>query len=134
MAKKKLPKEFIDNMFKPGQSGNPGGQTKGAMRIKKLSKEQFAEVVDLIIQGNLEELKALAQNPKATVLKQYVAKAVDEGMKRGDWGMLNSLLDRLIGKPKEDVQLSVLRRVVKKLDGSEVHYTNQLPGEEESDE
>jgi hypothetical protein len=119
--------------FKPGQSGNPGGRPSISPEEKKyrsLSRKQFSEMGSLIVTGNWEELQSVEKHPDSTVLEKLVAKVLLDAHKTGNWGVVNSLLDRLIGKPTENVQLSYLRRVVKKLDGSEVVYTNE-PKEEE---
>lgn len=90
--------------FAPGNNANPkgGGAISPETRaIRKVTLEHIEEVADLILDGNIEGLQALARDPKTSVLKVWLAKAAAEGIKRGDLHSLDSILNRVIGKPKE---------------------------------
>lgn len=95
--------------FEPGNKANPkgGGAISPITRaIRKITKEHLEDIADLILDSNLEGLKALASDPNASVLKVWIAKAAAEGIRKGDIYSLESLLNRLLGKPKERVELS----------------------------
>lgn len=111
--------------FPKGTSGNPGGQSKLVKKVKRLGKEQFAEMAELLLESDFDQIKKIAENAKSKMLKRWMAVNILEGFEKADWPMLDSILNRLIGKPKEDIQVTSLRKVVRKLDGTEIVYTNE---------
>lgn len=110
--------------WKPGQSGNPKGRPKLSdeeKKLRKLSKEQFKEIGDMIVNGKVEELFGIMEDPDATVLQKLVARGLQEAYEKGNWAVVNLLLDRLIGKVKEEVDVNLPRpTVVKFKDGLEI--------------
>jgi hypothetical protein len=119
--------------FPPGVSGNPSGRPKvpeSEKILRKLSREQFAGMAEMIVLGEWTMIAAMAENENETGLKRLIAQCLVKAHFRGDWLVVDKLLDRLIGKPKEDIEVTHFRRVVRKLDGTSVEYTTQ---EKESD-
>jgi hypothetical protein len=95
--------------WKPGQSGNPAGGPKDPPEIKKiknLTKIELIEVANLIIKGNLDELMDLKDNPDASVLQVMIAGVAIRVMKKGDMTALDILLNRLIGKVKDEIDIN----------------------------
>lgn len=94
------------NQWKPGQSGNPGGRPADPPELKKLrhlTKQELVEIGNLIIKGSVEELKLIAQNPKTTVIQAMIASVAWRAIKRGDTQALDGILNRMIGKVKDEV-------------------------------
>lgn len=90
--------------FAKGQVSNPlgGAALSPQVRaIRKITLDHIEEVADLILDGNLQKLKDLAGNPDTSVLKVWLAKAAAEGIRKGDLHSLESILNRVLGKPKE---------------------------------
>lgn len=95
--------------IKPGQVLNPiGGRAHSPEKkaLKKLTTEHLKEVADIILEGNLEKLKALVTDPNTSVLKVWIAKAAATAIQKGDINTLETILNRSIGKVKEKVDLS----------------------------
>jgi len=95
--------------IKKGMVLNPrGGQAHNAdvRRIRKLTASEIAEVMTLILDHNLEKLSALVKDPESSVLKVWIARIAIESLKKGDAYQLNVLLDRVIGKAKEKIELT----------------------------
>jgi|SRR5579859_3291368 len=95
--------------FKKGQSGNPlGGKLHDPeiRAIKKLTKEQLKEVGSLLLNYKLKELKALARSKEATIMQQMIASLAFRIIVKGDPVAFDKLLDRLIGKVKEEIEHS----------------------------
>jgi hypothetical protein len=94
-------------------------------RIRALTQEQVEEVGDLILMGNFEALKALKDDPSASVLKTAIAAVAMKIIKKGDAQALNVLLDRLVGKiPSRyeadiETKFEIVRRV-ESLDNQEI--------------
>lgn len=112
MAKLLPPKH---SRFKPGQSGNPlGGKLHNPelRAIKRLTAHEVAEIGTLIISKNLTKLRAIVKdakdNPdsKHSGLKSWIAMVAIKGISKGDAHALDVLLNRLVGKVKERIELT----------------------------
>lgn len=110
--------------FKPGQSGNPGGTSKvdrELMVIRKLSKEKFKDLANILISGTREDLERMLAKPDTTALTEMVIKVVLGIAERGDMTSLDRLLDRLIGKVKDEVDVNVVKpMIIERRNGTEV--------------
>lgn len=106
MARKLPP---VNTRFKKGQSGNPEGaraHNKDLKKIRNLTNEEFKEVASVILNKDcsLEDLKQMVvTEEKIPPLTRWIASVVGNGIKKGDSGALNVLLDRICGKVKEHV-------------------------------
>lgn len=108
MEPKKLPR---GRPFKKGNNANPrgaGALPPEARAIRKITIEHIQEIADLILQGNIEELKRLATDPATSVMKVWIAKAAVAGMTSGNLHSLEIILNRVMGRPRETVQISGL--------------------------
>ena len=96
--------------IRPGQVLNPLGQGAVSPRtraLRKITLEHIEEVADVILDGNIEKLKAMASDPATSVLKVWIAKAAATGIQKGDLQSLTTILDRVLGKPKERHDITV---------------------------
>lgn len=112
MAKKLPP---VHTQFKKGQSGNPLGaklHDPELKRIRKISNEMFQELVDLALSEDLSGLQKIIKDPKASALKVGVATSLVKAIQKGDWGTLERIVERLVGK--------VVVRVDHTTDGKEI--------------
>lgn len=112
MANPNPPKTF---QFKKGQSGNPlGGKLHNPelRAIKRLSRAEVAEIGTLIVSKNVTKLQAIVKdslkNPdsKHSALKAWMARIAIRGMAKGDAHAMDVLLNRLIGKVKDEIELT----------------------------
>lgn len=95
--------------FKKGQSGNPqGGRIHNAeiKRIKNLSEAELVEVASFIINSRINDLKAKIKEPETTTLQGMVIGLALRTASRGDPSAFNALMDRLLGKVKEKVEIT----------------------------
>ncbi len=60
----------------------------------------------MILSGNTADLQAVAKDRKASVIKVMLASVAVKIIQKGDAQSLNILLDRLIGKVPNPVQVS----------------------------
>jgi hypothetical protein len=98
-----MPKE--DTQFKPGQSGNPGGRPRvdeETKRIRQLTKEQFKDLANILLSGTFEDLQRIQDAPETTALTGWTVKVIITAWERGDYKTLDELLNRLIGKVKDE--------------------------------
>lgn len=97
------------HLYKPGQSGNPKGRPKEPAELKKLrllTRAELVEIGNLIIKGSVEELQKIGSNPKATVIQAMIASVAWRAIKRGDTSALDSILNRMIGKVKDELDVN----------------------------
>lgn len=106
---------MVATQFKKGQSGNPlGGKLANPelRAIKRLTSIEVAEIGKLVISKNSAKLKAMiedsANNPesKHSALKIWIATVAYKGIKKGDAHALDILLNRLIGKVKDKIEIT----------------------------
>lgn len=89
------------HQFKKGQKANPlgaGAHNKELKALRKLTVKEYREVIELALTSNLAALKALAADPETTALQAGIAVALGKAIQRGDWGVINSIAERLVGK------------------------------------
>lgn len=108
----------IENLkpWKPGQSGNPSGRPKGI-----LDRDEVKAQLGKFWSMSATEVEAIAQDPKATAGQRMLASIVLKGIKTGDFSGADWLLNRTIGKVKEEVEISTPKPFVwRKRDGETV--------------
>lgn len=95
--------------IKPGEIRNPlgGGSHNPDMKeVRRLTKEQVAEIGTLILTGNLEKLQSIKDEKSASVLKIWFASVAIKAISRGDAHSLSVILDRIVGKVKDQLELT----------------------------
>ena len=112
--------------FKKGQSGNPKGRPKDLLgkKMRQLTAEEFAEIANLIIKGSIEELRAISKDESQSALRVMIAAVAVKTISKGDMDALDKLLNRLVGKVKDHVQVTGMNG------GPQVILTMPLNGSE----
>jgi len=59
----------------------------------------------LVLEGDLTALKKIKEEKKASVLKVWFASVAVKAIGKGDARALSTILDRIVGKPKEHLTL-----------------------------
>lgn len=96
--------------FKPGNNMNPLGASahnKDLKQVRRLTKEQVAEIGSLILEGNLEKLQAIKEQKSASVLKVWFASVAVKAISKGDAHALTVILDRIVGKVKDELHHTI---------------------------
>lgn len=100
--------------FGAGESGNPNGRPRKYVSLLKEQGYKVSEINDTIqamMSMDLEELKSVWDNPKATVLEKTIAAAMRKSLEKGSLYSLETLLTRVYGKPKEQVDIQTDNRI-----------------------
>ena len=96
------------NILQKGETANPNGRPRKYISLLKEQGYKLAEINDSIqalMSMTPKELEAVTKNPDATVLEMTVAKAIIKSMNNGSLYSMDTLLSRVYGKPKEQVDV-----------------------------
>ncbi len=131
-------KKVIGRPFQPGQSGNPNGRppvSADVLRIRKLTNNEIKEVGSLLLAGRESDLEEMVKNSETPILKKWMANVSLMGLKSGDEKRLNAILDRIVGKVKDVVQVELPRpTIIERLDGSTIELGATLERSEGDDD
>jgi len=97
-----------------GETMNPNGRPRKYVSQLKEQGYKLSEVNDAIqalMSMDVEELSAVLENPKATILELTIAKAMVKSLQNGSLYSMETLLTRVYGKPKEVQQVSTDSRI-----------------------
>lgn len=92
-----------------GETNNPNGRPRKYVSLLKEQGYKLSEVNDCIqaiMAMDMEELKSVWDNPKATILEKTIANALRKSLEKGSLYSIDTLLNRVYGKPKETSQVT----------------------------
>jgi len=87
-----------------GETMNPNGRPRKYVSVLKDAGYKLSEINDTIqnmMAMDLDELKAVYDNPKGTILEKTIANAMVKSLQKGSLYSLETLLTRVYGRPKE---------------------------------
>ena len=94
------------NILQKGETANPNGRPKKFLSTLKEQGYKLSEVNDAIqvlMSMTIDELEEAYKNPNATILEKTVANALNKSLQKGSLYSLDTLMNRVYGKPKETV-------------------------------
>lgn len=89
-----------------GETHNPKGRPRKYTTLLKDSGYKLSEINDTIqvmMQMTLDELRLVWENPNATILEKTIANAMKKSLMKGSLYSIDTLLNRVYGKPKEQI-------------------------------
>lgn len=100
-----MPKGERGKRFLPGNPGGPGRPPTipEAKDLPRMDRDSFNRLVNRIWNFSKDELKAVLDDPKATMIEKWIASVVAKGTTLGDMGRLEGLLARTVGPIKIEV-------------------------------
>lgn len=107
----KLSPNSLKNLkpIRPGEVRNPdGGRTHDPVKkaLRSFTNEYLKEVIEAAVMGDLLALKEIIDDEKSPAIKVGVAKSVLKAIEYGDWTLLNSIIERIVGKIPNEIKLS----------------------------
>jgi dihydroneopterin aldolase len=106
-----MAKQREDNLkkFVKGQSGNPNGRPRKfvcTLKEQGYKRSEINDTIQVMMSMNLDELKAVWEDKNATVMEKTVASAIKKSIEKGNLDAIETLLTRVYGKPKEQIDMS----------------------------
>jgi hypothetical protein len=101
--------------FKKGQSGNPNGRPKKFVTLLKAMGYKRSEINDTIqamLAMDMEELKDVWDDKNATILEKTIASAMKKSIEKGSLYSIETLLSRVFGMPKQEVEQTIIERPI----------------------
>jgi hypothetical protein len=99
--------------LRPVKKGEPSRNPLGARlhnpamkAIKAAGNETFQQVFDVVLNGTMQDLKALIENPESTNLMVLTASAFVKAIEEKNFSMVERIADRVLGKPKETLNVT----------------------------
>lgn len=92
----KPPKEFQFKKGNPGGPGRPPGTL--SKSLKRLTQEEFSEIAEMVIRGDISDLEIIAKDKKRSALTVLTANALVGAWRRKEFGTVNQILDRIVGR------------------------------------
>lgn len=81
-------------------------KNKAQLEQEILNADEFIKVSNLVLRKSLRQLQATSKNPDKPVLEMMIAGVCAKVITNGDMSKLDLLLNRLIGKVKDQVEHS----------------------------
>jgi hypothetical protein len=95
--------------IQPGETRNPNGRPRkyvSELRAQGYKLSEVNDAIQVLMSMTIDELKEVYTNPKATVLEKTIASAIRKSIEKGSLYSIETLLTRVYGKPKEQVDLN----------------------------
>lgn len=110
--------------FSPGNRANPGGRPAlpgDIKEAKKLTHFELQRILTEFLHLDPVALKDRLQAPTATMLEGMVGAIILRAVKEGCATRLNFLFDRIVGKVKDEIEVTMpVPFILKKRDGEEI--------------
>ena len=93
---------------------NRDGRPRKYVSLLKEQGYKLSEINDSIqamMAMDLDELKAVFENPKATILEKTVANAMKRSLEKGSLYSIETLLTRVYGKPREQMDINTDNKI-----------------------
>jgi len=108
------PQNIEPYKMKKGETLNPNGRPRKYVSLLKEQGYKLSEINDTIqsmMAMDLEELKGVYENPKATILEKTIANAMRKSLEKGSLYSIETLLTRVYGKPKEQMDINTDNKI-----------------------
>jgi len=74
-----------------------------ALKEQGYKNSEINDCILVMISMDLDELKDVWQNPRATILEKTIANSLRKSLEKGSLYSIEVLLSRAVGKPKESI-------------------------------
>lgn len=81
-------------------------QSRALVALRKMTNEEVAETCEMIMNADRTELAAILADPTTPMIKVNLISAILADTSKGLTYTLDKLLERVVGKPKTQIELS----------------------------
>ena len=131
----KRPPPPAKHRFQPGKSGNPGGKPKvpdDIAKARKLNQQELERVVNKYLWLDRAALQEAVKDPATPMLELMVASIMAQAAQKGDQQRLEFILQRLIGRVTDKIEVKVPAPfVIKRASGDELVLGARVMSEDE---
>jgi hypothetical protein len=120
--------------FKKGQTGNPNGRPtlpKEIRNLKKFSTKELEDLITVLFQADDVEIQAIINDPTAPRIKKIMAQVLEKAMETGNMNQVDMVLNRIVGKVKEKVELLGKPSILVTTDGKQFKFGHAKSEDEE---
>lgn len=71
-------------------------------------RSEINDTIQAMMAMTMDELKTVYENPKATILEKTIAGAMRKSLEKGTLYSLETLLSRVYGQPKQEVETTII--------------------------
>jgi len=97
------------------------------LKVYGYNKQEITDCILVMMSLTLEELKAIFDNPNATILEKMIANALFTSLKKGSFFAGELLLNRAIGTPQQTSEVNMTASIqVLAPDGETADLINKL--------
>jgi hypothetical protein len=94
--------------FKKGNNANPRGA--GAhdpikRELKRITNAVYTEIIECALKENIVGLEKIAKDPATPAMQVGIARALGRAISKGDWSILNSIVERLVGRQANETRI-----------------------------
>jgi hypothetical protein len=103
--------------FKKGQSGNPAGRPglpRDLRKISKLTPAIVRAVIAKISMLNKKNILEIIESEETSMIEASIATIYLKAVDQGDYTRMNFLLERSIGKVKEEMDINIAPQITYK--------------------
>jgi len=100
-------------------------------KLVALSKKEVARLLNITCDLSRTEMLAKYKDENTKAIEALFIKTIIDGLNGDSVKAAEFILNRTVGKPTENMQIISLRRVLRKLDGTTIEYSNGVEGEDE---
>jgi hypothetical protein len=113
--------------FQKGQSGNPGGRPSIGTELKKIGAEEVRFLLTALLSAGETDIIKMESDTTQPMVRRIFARIIANAFINGDMERFDKLLNRLCGKPKEEIDLKVRTKpsVVRLTSGEAVAFLHR---------
>jgi hypothetical protein len=75
-------------------------------------RSEINDTIQAMMAMDMVELKEVYDNPKATILEKTIANAMRKSLEKGTLYSLETLLSRVFGQPKQEVEQTIIEKPI----------------------
>lgn len=94
--------------IKPGEVRNPeGGRAHNPIlrAMRNLTIKEFREVIELALTSNTDAVQDMLKDKESSAIQAGIAACILKAIGRGDWGTLEQIVSRLVGKLPDKLEV-----------------------------